>query len=315
MSFEITRVRTGMMLYARDIAALMALYTHVRVGRALSGAGPWVDVTGSSALPATIFCGQFGPYRLNGRTLILTLPDASQISHVFSAADPVSASDAASELNAASTLLACYTFDDGLVIETAGTGTGAAIRIDGGDACVSLGVALNDTAFGKAADSLLVAGQALYPFMDENGDPDWTYRYRFVDMTVPRESGPLFAVPGTELQLDLDVLAVGHARVVDLAGRAASGSIAQTTNRYEPASVSGRLVVGHQSKVVDRNGDVWFALVRGAKVEFWVAGTPLHRIIEVPDQAEFDMLDPTLVKDDPWGIIVPPYVNLPRTTP
>jgi hypothetical protein len=79
--------------------------------------------------------------------------------------------------------------------------------------------------------------------------------------------------------------------------------------------VSGKLVIGQQAQIVDRNGDVWFPLVRGAKVEFWVAGTPVHRVIEVPDLAEFDMLDGSLVVDDPWGIVVPPYVSLPRTTP
>ena len=316
MNFEVTRVLTGMVLYARDVNTLMTLYDHIRVARALSGAGPWTDTTADTAEAAALTCRVTGSYTINGKHLMITLPDDTLLDHVFTTADPVSAADAASELNGASALLDCTTDAGALVVRTADTGTDATLQIAGGDACVNLGLALNDTAFGKDADVLLVTDQVLYSFTDQNGDPDWTYRYKFVDTAIPRESSPLYAVPGTELKLDLDVLAVGNAHIVDTEGRAASGSIAQVANRFEPPSTtSDRLVIGNQSKVVDRNGDVWFALVRGSKVEFWVAGTPLHRVIEVPDQAEFDMLDPALVIDDPWGIVVPPYTSLPRTTP
>ena len=54
--------------------------------------------------------------------------------------------------------------------------------------------------------------------------------------------------------------------------------------------------------------------MRGSTIEFYVAGPPLHRVITVPDVDEFDMLDPSLSQDDPWGIVQTPYTALPRTT-
>jgi len=315
MNFEITRVRTDLLLYAQDVATLLTLYTHIRIDRAMSGGGPWSPLTDTTAKPASTRCRKDGPYAISGKYLNLTLPDGTLFSHIFTTPDPVSATDAMTELNGASAQLDCVVDGDTLVLRTLDTGTDACLKVDGGDACVNLGVALNDTAFGLAGDVLLVAGQVIYPFTDENGDSDWSYRYRFINAAPPRESEPLFSYPGTELSLDLDLLAVGHAHAVDTDGRAAAGAIAHVGNRYVPPSVSGRLVIGGQSKVIDRHGDVWFPLVRGAQIEFWIAGTPLHRIIEVPDAAEFDMLDPSLVRDDPWGIVVPPYTGLPRTTP
>jgi len=315
MNYEMTRQRVSVLLYARDVASLLALYTHIRTGRATSGAGPYDELSAQTPSNATIICRERGPYNLNGTVLALLLPDKTVLSHQFVTANPVDAQDAADELNLISPLLDCDVDDGRLVIRTLDTGTDAGIGIDGGDACAFLGLDRNTTAFGKSVDVPLVTGQVLYSFIDDNGNTDYSYRYQFIDPSVPRESAFLSTVPSLDVVTDLDVLAVGHAKVIGLDGRAAAGAIAQIANRWEPPSINGRLSIGHLSRVVDRNGEVWFPLVKGSKVELWIAGTPVHRIIEVPDVNEFDLLDPSLVRDDPWGIVVPPYTALPRTTP
>lgn len=315
MNFEMTRSRVALLLYARDVASLLPLYSDIRVARALSGAGPYEDVSARVAEKAAITGANRGPFRLNGTVLALLLPDKTILSYQFATANPVDAQDAAAELNLASPLLDCDVDAERLVVRTSDAGTDAGIGIDGGDACSFLGLERNVTAFGKNIDIPLIDGQVLYSFCDDNGSIDYTYRYRFHEPSIPGESSPLFTVPSLDVTIDLDLLAVGHARVIGLDGHAAAGAIAQIANRWEPPSVSGRLSIGSLSRLVDRNGEVWFPLVKGAKVELWIAGTPVHRIIEVPNANEFDMLDPSLVHDDPWGIVAPPYTALPRTTP
>lgn len=315
MNFEITRTRTALLLYARDIAKLLTLYTHIRVDRAYSGGGPWTPITGESAKQASLTARVDDPYLISGKYLELELPDASLFSYIFTSPDPVTAAEAAAELNAASTLLDCTTDGNKLVLKTRDSGTETALRVAGGDSCPYLGFALNDTAFGIDEDIPLVPDQVLYQFIDKNGNPDWAYRYRFISSTSPQESEPIITVPSQELSLDLDALAVGRAHAVDLDGRAAFGAIAYICNRYTPPSISGKLIIGGQAKTIDRNGDVWFPLIKGATIEFWIAGTQIHRVITVPNVAEFDILDPSLMRDDLWGIVVPPYNALPRVTP
>jgi hypothetical protein len=313
VSFGPTHVRADVLLYAPRIADLLALYTHIRIERSPSGYGPWSPLTTAAQEPAELSCDRPGPYQALDRTLVVELPDATRLDHIFTTPDPARASDLATELNLASPLLNCYADGDTLVLRTVGVGNGAYLKILGGDATPNLSLYMNDTAFGTDEHIALVPGQALYTLSDLHGDPDYGYSYRFIN--PPAESERRYTVPNRELVTALHVLSVGYARVVGLDGMALSGAIATITNRFIPPSVGGYLIARGESRIVGHDGQVWFPLVRGAKVEFSVSGTALNRIVTVPDQDEFDLLDPSLSPDDPWGIVVTPYTSLPRTTP
>lgn len=315
MNFPITRIQNPLMMYVHNIADMILAYSQIRVDRALSGLGPWTEITAETAEQAEIPCRNPGPYTLHDQYLMLELADGTTLVHQFAGADPITAADAVAELNAASPFLDCYNNAGTLVLRTLDDGTNAVLRVAGGDACVNLGVSLNETAFGKAVDVPLVSGQPIYALVDECGHPDWAYRYRLVNLAPPREAPAVIIYPGQAVALDLDFLTVGYAHVVGVDGRAAYGKTAYISNKFVPLISGGRLVVNDQERDVDQNGDVWFFLIRGSTVEFRISGTPLHRYITVPDAPSFDLTDPSLVVDDPLGIVVPPYVSLPRTTP
>ncbi|NMC34635.1 MAG: hypothetical protein GYA36_19610 [Veillonellaceae bacterium] len=315
MNFEPTRERVNLLLYAADVATLLTQYTHIEVSRALTADGILEAVTAWTASKAAITVGNEGPYLLNGTVLELELPDGSTLSYVFTGPNPITAAAAAAELNLASPLLDCTTSGNKLVLRTLGTGSGAVLVVKGGDACHFLDVAYLTTAFGQDANVDLVTGQVLYSYADLNGDLGYTYRYRFVKQTPPAQSiylGP--TAIGQDVTVALNLLAVGKVKATSLQGLSQPNVEVHVTNRYVPPDIGGQLIINDQVKKLDASGIAAFPLIKGSKVEFYVSGTPNHRTITVPNVAEFDMLDPTLVADDPWGIVVPPYTALPRTT-
>lgn len=316
MTFTPTNIRTGLLLYADDVNTVMSSYTHIEVARSLTtDASELESVTDWAAGKASITAGNTGPYRLHDTVLELLLPDGSTLVHTFAGADPISATDAATELNNASALLDCTTDSGALVIRSADTGCEYALQVTGGDACHWLGLPYLTSGFGLTANVLLIADIVLYNFVDGQGSPDYTYRYRFVKETPPAYSEWMRPTAmGKELSLALDKLAVGVVTAAGLDGLGSAYTEVHVTNLSVPSDVSGTLVVGDQVKTLDASGQAAFPLVRGSKVEFYVVGTALHRTITVPDQAQFDMLDPSLVAEDPWGIVQTPYTSLPRTT-
>jgi hypothetical protein len=65
----------------------------------------------------------------------------------------------------------------------------------------------------------------------------------------------------------------------------------------------------------DRDGYAEVRLVRGMEVDFAVDGTNLIRRIQVPTTGDgFDLLDPSLVVSDEFGIQEPKIDFMVRTT-
>lgn len=313
-TFEPTLTRVSLLLYATD-AELPPVYDHLQILRGKSASDSPDAVTGPSATSAEIRCTRTGPYQLHDAVLNLLLEDGSEFSYAFTGTDPIDAADAADELNIASALLDCYDDTGVLVLRTLSTGNASFIKVTGGDACWWLGLSNNDVRYGVSANIELVTATHLYAATDGGGSTDWSYWYRFVSTTPAFSTLRQCTTVGRDLVLNIALLSVGTLHAGALTGLADYNNRLHVANRYVPPSISGMLITGDQEARIDPSGEAHVTLIRGSKVEFYIPGSPVHRVITVPDVDTFDMLDPSLAADDPWAIVVPPYTSLPRTTP
>ena len=160
--------------FVRDISAAVASYDHIRWHRSKDGAdGTYVARTLAAAAPAVLTIQKTGPHQLNGKTLSLMNGGVSQVDVLFATADPVSATAAAAEIDAASALFtAVAQSDDTITITNAATGTGSSIEVLSGDANTFLGLTAGDGALGVDAATVLVAGTHGYPLPDPNPGKD-----------------------------------------------------------------------------------------------------------------------------------------------
>jgi len=318
MNFEPTQTKVAILLYAADPASLTPTYTHIQVLRSLTEDGPFTPITDQVASKASIRAGRIGEYLLQDTIINLLLEDGNTLSHQFVGPDPMTAAAAALELNSASPLLDCYDDAGTLVLRTVTASNKAFIKLDGGDALHWLGMHVNDVSYGLSTNPLLVFVPPTYSYLsyDLNGSLDYAYRYRFVNPAPPANSPLMRPVAiGRDLTIDIVHLAIGTIKASQLSGVSDFQNRVHVENRYVPPDINNTLINGDQVVEFDPSGVAAVTLLRGSKVEFYVPGSPVHRIIQVPNLPTFDMLDPALVQDDTWGIVTYPYDSLPRTTP
>jgi hypothetical protein len=272
------------------------------------------DVWTNARIPADGGAPATGPVTgptlaIVGETLELLLGEEYAYTVTFTDPGPgtLTVQQAAAQIQFQVPLLQAWVDDNArLVLQTVMAGTGAALRVVGGDAAPALLLPTTEpdsVSFGKDARLALVLGKERYCFRDLQGSDGYFYRMRFFDTATGATSsyGAPAPVPRAN-GLGCEDVVEGRVRLVALNGRPLCGVQVRVFNRAGLFEKSGALVSGNQlTALTDASGVASFSLVRGMTVEVAIDGTSLVRQITVPeDPAEgvFNLLDPAIGPDD-----------------
>lgn len=244
-----------------------------------------------------------------GDTLDLLVNETDAYSVLFTdpGAGTLTLSEAASQITATIPALSAWVDASAqLVLATKEVGTGASLRILGGDAAPKLGLAVEEPsslAYGYAARMALIPGKELYTFTDLRGSSAFFYRTRFINSYTGAVSGYTQPRPPAKGEgLSPEHLVRGQVSLVDLSGRPLRGA---QVNVYTCPGLwerQGKLIARSRLHgITGTDGIASFMLVRGVPVEVVIDGTSLVRQIQVPTDSSisvFNLLDPEIGPDD-----------------
>lgn len=268
----------------------------------LAGDEPSTPVVGPSVVVA-------------GTTLQLKVNERDDLVIIFTGVNPITTQNAAAQITSGGlTRVRSYVDEDGiLVVETTEPGTGALLRIVGGDAAPLLGLPLDEPesfAFGRDPRIPLKLDVYEYTFTDIRGSADYYYKTRFRNRLSDAVSE--FSQPysiGQALGISSANVVCGYLDLVGLNGRPLANRTVSVYNGFRYDLVENKLVAASQeNQVTDHNGHVEFTLVRGTTVKVAIGGTDIVRDITVPTDESvklFNLLDPSIGTDDVFVVQVP----------
>lgn len=283
--------------------------------------GPFEELTAQSYMPARVpaagadapISPETGPLvNLVGLELDLLVDETKPLAIVFSGVNPITYALAAAQIALSSqNLLQSWVANGRLVMETKRAGIGASLRIKGGDAAPLLRLATEEplsVSTGRDIRIPLVPGVERYSFDDPNGHKDYVYKTRFRN----RSTGAISELsrPVTrDVGVDPASVVRGWVRLADVAGRPLGNYRVLVDNQFNGTVADGFMIAGGaQSGLTNNDGYIEFLLVRGLSVTVSIAGTSLFRDITVPTDPAveaFNMMDPTLGKDDLFQVQTP----------
>ena len=258
-----------------------------------------------------------------GLALQLRVGEADDLVVTFTGTDPLTFSEVATQITAqGATKVASYVDEDGLlVVTTTEPGTGAVLRVVGGDAAPLLGLGTEEPdslTFGRDARIPIKLGTESYLFTDVRGSDSYFYKTRFrnkLTLGVSEFSQP-FSL-GQALGISSANIVCGTLDLVDTNGRPLVNREVSVFNAYMGDLVEGKFVAGFgENRLTDENGHVEFTLVRGAHMTVAISGTDLARNILVPTDADvkiFGLLDADVsTQDDGFVVQTPDLVYAER---
>lgn len=308
----VTSTPLQMDYFIADITSALLTFNRARWYRSRSGlAGTYEAATAATAQPA-VMRGDVEPHNVNGKTLNLRVNGSVLVDVTFSDPNPVTTAQVVAEIEGASALL--NGIDDSGVLElrTVATGSGASIEVLGGDAAPYLGLIVGGEAIGLDVDTTLSSGVHQYFYTDQNSAESFWYavelRHSVNPVLAPLSAG--FAasrgqgVPKTEV-------VPCFVRFTGPTGYPLCGRRITLVNGYVPNRVSASnknwVIFRHSIQLTtDAQGYAETRLLKGLVIDVVVEGTGVIRRIQVPEDADsVDLLDPTLVVEDEFGIAEP----------
>lgn len=292
-----------------DIVNAFKYYDVIEVQKSITGPA-YADarsVTTVSPAGASITGTHVGPFSLNGKTLALDV-DGVRTAKTFTGPDPYVITSVLRDLESLGTVVATSDSTGYLVLTTVSVGGSARLTVLTGSAAAVLGFTSGAVAYGTDQHLDLLTGVSTYNYVDMNGTGFGYYRYRLVNLSTGAVSAysAWFPGPGVSV-IPAEVLIEGYANLADLSGSGLEGAKVTIVNVHYPLIQSGFFIAGQSvSLTTDTSGHVSTNLVRGAQVDVILEGTSIIRRITVPTSGtSFDLLDPTLQVDDPFGIKQP----------
>lgn len=263
------------------------------------------------------------PLVISGKTLQLKVNETDDLVIVVSGVDPMTTAAVAAQITTQGQLkVRSYVDSQGvLVVETTEPGTGAVLRIVGGDVAALVGLPMTEPeclAYGRDARIALKRGTAEYLFTDVRGSTDYFYKTRFrnrLSMAVSEFSQP-FSV-GQALGISSTNIVLGYVNLVDMTGKPLAYRTVSVHNRFQGELVENKFIAGRdETKLTDLHGHAEFTLVRGCTATVAISGTDIARDIVVPTDPTvkvFSMLDPNVgTGDDIFKVQVPDLIYAER---
>lgn len=203
-----------------------------------------------------------------------------------------------------------------VVLTSTLTGRLSAIEITYNDS-EDLGFVVGTVVHGTDARLVMVTSTLLYQYTDIQGLSSYKYKWRFSVNGSPPISEFSRSVNGSDPPLiGSGNLSVMTAKFVDIEGRPKKTSIIVAPDGASPQVLAGYAVGGTEQKVYesDAQGFLAVVLVRGTILRVAIEGTPLVRVITVPNTTTFDLLSILASTTDAFSIQQAPPL-LTRTTP
>lgn len=291
-----------------NIADALLYFDSMEVQKSVAGT-PYSDAVsltavharGASALgTGTVFT------HLAGTVLNLDV-SGTGLTHTFVGPNPMTISAILRELRNL-TLVDATNSSGQLKLTTEALGIDQRLTILAGTANEILGFTEGQSSFGLDVNIDLLPSVEKYTFLDRTYPfQDGWYRVRFVNTTTGRTDSwqSWFLGPGT-VAVDPASLVSGYVKLATLDGKVQEGAEVTVINTYSPHIQDAYFIAGASvTKKTDSTGTATFDLVKGSLVDVVIEGTSVIRRIQVPVTTPFDMLDPDLQLDDPFGIQEP----------
>lgn len=298
-------------LFVPEIANVLLNFDHIQVQRSKLGT-PYTDaafITALTSSPPIIVGTTEGDFHsLSGKDLKIKVNGGAEQSVTFVSVDPISLNNVIGEINGSITGLLADNDGTGKLRLTGGlSGTGGTLEITGGTALAILGLSIT-AVNGLDQNINLQTGVSEYEYDDLSGLASYWYRTRFYNETLGTFGGWSDWIQGsTGSAVAAGELIIGKIMMADLDGSALAGMKVTLVNVYNPLSADGYFLAGRSKQIeTDATGRAETVLIKGMLLDVVVEGTSVIRRIQVPSTGtEFDLMDPSLVQDDPFQIQVP----------
>ena len=297
-------------IFVPEIANVLSQFDSIQVQRSEAGS-PYSDalaITDDSPVAPVLVGTAEGPFTVQGLDLKLKVNGGAEQSVTFTAADPTSIDNIIAEISGAITGLVADSDGGKLRLTGNTTGTAGTLEITGGTALAALGFTTGDKDNGEDQHITLSAGVDEYEYDDGSGAASFWYRTRFYNVTSQTYSSWSDWVQGTTgSAISASLLIVGKIKLSDIDGTVMVGSKVTISNVWHPLIADGYFVSGKSKQIeTDGTGSAELTLIKGSRVDVIIEGTSFVRRIQVPDTGtEFDLMDPSLVLDDPFQIQEP----------
>ena len=308
-------------VYVADVPGTMRLFDHIEVQRSIQGPPSFLDavsITAPSAVASTITGTTQQPYvGLYGTFLKLMINQGTEVTVPFTDPDPVSIQSVIKAITAAVPGLVSADVENYLQLTTVKKGTSSAIQITNGTANSVLGFTVGQSDTGEDEHIQLMRKVAVYSYSDQGGTPTSYYRTRFVNKVSGNVSTwSDWVVGASTFAVSEDHIITGTVKMANIDGTPLVGAKVTVVNVYSPIVQDGFFIAGRSRTVVtDVSGQAQVTLVMGSVIDVVLEGTSIIRRIQVPNSGStFDLLDPSLQTDDPFGIQTPDLPAAVRST-
>jgi hypothetical protein len=308
-------------VYVEDVLGTMRLFDHIEVQRSNQGPPSFLDavsITSPSAVASTLTGTTQQPYvGLNGTSLKLMINQGTEVTIPFTDPDPVSIQSVIKAITAAVPGLVAVDVENYLRLTTVKTGTSSAIQVTNGTANSVLGFIAGQADTGEDEHIQLMRKVVVYSYSDQGGLPTSYYRTRFINKVSGNVSTWSDWVVGTStFAVEESHIITGTVSLAGIDGTPLIGAKVTVVNVYSPVIQDGFFIAGRSRTVVtDASGRAQVTLVMGSVLDVVLEGTGVVRRIQVPNAGStFDLLDPSLQTDDPFGIQTPDLPAAVRST-
>lgn len=296
----------------RDPGTVLTSFNVIRVKRSTTGIdGDYDYLTAASAAPATLKASVIELYDVAGKTLKLIRDSHPTLDIVFSGLAPLTATQTASQINATVGHNIATVEDNAVRLTSTITGTASKLEIAGGSAAPSFGWDTGDRDIGEEVYLPILADQALYEFVDDDGLAGHYYKVNYYNTSNALSSNDSSPFLGSVTTLvGSDKLSLATLDLVDARGVAVPDQEVTFYSVHDPLVVDGFQVALVREPITiktDNAGHAEIPLVRGLRVKVVFEGTNLIRDITVPDQNSFDLLAVMGTAPDPYGVVTPNF--------
>jgi hypothetical protein len=307
--------------FVADPVTALLTYNRVRFWRSRTGQeGLYEAATAPAATGAVLEGSADTPHQLNGKTLSFRVNGVTEVDVLFSDPDPVTTVQVVAAITGATALVLATDVGGKLRLTSVATGSGASIEILECDAAPFLGFDVGEASVGLDTDLTLLSTTHEYLYTDQNSSSDFWYRVELrhsvtlatSGLGVPFQAGPIGTPNATKIWCFI--------RLVDLGGRPLANRSITFANPFLPNTVvSGGIRWGafrhYAQMTTNSEGYAQIRLLRGMQVDVTVGGTNFTRRLLLPAVGDsVDLLDPTLVVEDEFGIQEPNIDFAMRTT-
>ena len=302
----ITKRLLSIAAFIPNIAEVLQNFDTLRWWKSRTGPnGSYEAITGDAALPAMLLSSRVEPYFVENTTLQIEQDGVVLYNAVFADPDPTPAAAAAAAVSFAGSIIGGVNAGR-LTIASFTSGLGSSLELKTPDIAQRLGF-LSTSAIGTGEDTPLVPGQHEYILNDPNSDTAFWYKTQYINSSTLVTSPLSAPISADQVRAIDDAQMIwAYVRLASLTGRPdRNRRIVLANFRFPNTDLTGIVGISklYEEMTTDVDGYARIRVIRGSTFDINVVGTGLTRRITAPLVGDgFNILDPSLVVDDEYGI-------------